>query len=155
LVIVLGIAGLVFHESRHVQQLLDDQLTRLIGDSGGEAIQTMIDHASQPGSSIPAMVVGVIILLVGASGVFVELQDSLNTIWEVAPKPGRGLWMTIRDRFLSLVMVFGTGFLLLVTLVISTVLSALTRFVGLQEVTLIGHFVHFLISFGVITLLFA
>lgn len=155
LVIVLAIAGLVFQESHQVQGMLADQLSNLIGEEGGEAIQSMIDHASQPGSSVTAMIIGSIVLLVGASGVFAELQDSLNTIWEVAPKPGRGLWMTIRDRFLSLVMVFGTGFLLLVTLVISSVLAALTRFAGLEKIGIVGQIINICVSFGIITLLFA
>jgi membrane protein len=100
-------------------------------------------------------VVGVVLLLVGASGVFAELQDSLNTIWEVAPKPGRGLLGTIEDRFLSLALVLGTGFLLLVTLILSTALAALTRITGLAEVGIIGHAINFLVSFVVVTLLFA
>jgi membrane protein len=101
------------------------------------------------------MIVGLVLLLVGASGVFAELQDSLNTIWGVASKPGRGILGTVRDRFLSLVMVFGTGFLLLVTLVVSTVLAALTRFVGPAEVGAVGQVVNFCVSFVVIMLLFA
>lgn len=155
LVIVLAIAGLVFQESQQVQTMLANQLSNLIGEEGGEAIQTMIAHASRPDSSVTAMIIGAIVLLVGASGVFAELQDSLNTIWEVAPKPGRGILMTIRDRFLSLVMVFGSGFLLLVTLVISTVLAALTRFAGLEKIGVVGQIINFCVSFGVITLLFA
>jgi len=155
LVIVLAIAGLAFHEDQKVRELVVGQLTNLLGDQGGEAIRTMIEHASRPGSSILAMVDGVALLLVGASGVFAELQGSLNTIWGVAPKPGRGIRGVIRDRFLSLVMVFGTCFLLLVTLVISAVLAALTDFVGLAEVGVVGEVVDFGVSLLVVTLLFA
>jgi membrane protein len=155
LVIVLSIAGLVFGQAEVARQQLIDQFRNLIGEEGAEAVKAMMEHASQPGSGIAAMVIGVIVLLVGASGVFAELQDSLNTIWEVAPKPDRGILGTIRDRFLSLAMVFGTGFLLLVTLVLSTALAALTRFAGLAEVGIVGQVVNFLVSFIVITLLFA
>src|SRR5262249_42097908 len=98
---------------------------------------------------------GVVLLLIGASGVFAELLGSLNTIWGVAPKPGRGIRGVIRDRFFSLVMVFGTCFMLLVTLVISAVLAALTDFVGLAEVGVVGEVVVFGISLLVVTLLFA
>ncbi|MCI0455394.1 MAG: YihY/virulence factor BrkB family protein [Gemmataceae bacterium] len=154
LVIVLAIVGLVFDQNQEVRQLLVVQLSSLVGEQGGEAIQTMIAHASRPDSSIPAMIIGIALLLVGASGVFAELQDSLNTIWEVTPKPGRGILGILRDRFLSLVMVFGTGFLLLVTLVISTALAALTRFVGLAEIGVVGQVVNFCVSFVVVTLLF-
>ena len=155
LVIVLAIAGLVFGQDQSVRQQLVEQLQALVGPDAGEALKTMIDHASQPGSSITAFLVGVVVLLVGASGVFAELQDALNTIWEVKPRPGSGLLQTLRDRFLSLAMVFGTGFLLLVTLVISTALAALTRFAGLAEVGVVGQVVNFLVSFIVVTLLFA
>jgi membrane protein len=155
LVIALAIVGLFLHQDQNVQNQLVDQLSSLVGEEGGQAIQTMIEHASRPGSSIPAMIVGIVVLLAGASGVFAELQDSLNTIWGVMPKPGRGILGTIRDRFLSLVMVFGTGFLLLVSLVISTVLAALTRFVGLSGVGVVGQLVNFCVSLVVVTLLFA
>src|SRR5437868_692255 len=70
LVIVLAIAGLVFHQDEEVRKLMIDQFSSLIGEQGGEAIQTMIAHASRPGSSIAAMVLGTVVFLVGASGVF-------------------------------------------------------------------------------------
>jgi len=153
LVIVLAIAGLAFGRDA-VQGQIVEQLRGLVGQQGGEAIQTMIASSSGPGTGF-AMVVGVVMLLVGASGVFAELQDALNTIWEVKAKPGLGILAMIRDRFLSLTMVFGVGFLLLVTLVISTALSALTRFAGLAEIGVVGQAVNFVISFAVLTLLFA
>src|SRR5207302_41114 len=90
LIIALAIAGMVFGKEA-VQDQVVQQLQGLDGKDGGKAIQDMIKHASDPGSGVVAMVLGVVTLLVGASGVFVELQDSLNTIWEVQPKPGRGL----------------------------------------------------------------
>jgi len=155
LVIVLAIAGLVFPHHDQARQMLVDQFSNLAGQEGGQAVRTMIEHAGQTGTSTIAMIAGVIMLLVGASGVFVELQDSLNTIWQVTPRPGRGFWMTVRDRFLSLAMVFGMGFLLLVTLVISAILSGLTRVVGLAEVGVVGEIVNFIVSFAVVTLLFA
>ncbi len=155
LIIVLGVAGLVFHQNHELRLMLADQMQTLIGNEGGKAVQDMIAHVSQPIRSISAMVIGGIILLVGASGVFAELQDSLNTIWEVTAKPDRGWFTVIRDRFLSLLMVFGTGFLLLVTLVISTGLAAVTRFVGVSDASVIGHAISFSISFAIITLLFA
>jgi membrane protein len=155
LVIVLAIAGLAFGQDPAVRQKLVDQLQGLVGPEGGEAIKAMVEHASRPGSSIPAMVIGAVVLLVGASGVFAELQDSLNTIWGVEPRPGRGILGTIRDRFLSLAMVFGTGFLLLLTLVLNTALAALTRFAGLAGVAVVGQVVNFVVTFVVVTLLFA
>jgi membrane protein len=84
----------------------------------------MIEHASQPSTGTIAMLLGVTTLLLGASGVFAQLQDSLNAIWGVEPKEGRGLWGVIRDRFISISAVLGAGFLLLVSLVLSAGLAA-------------------------------
>jgi membrane protein len=154
LVIALGIAG-QFLGPQQVQDAVVKQLGGLVGEEGGKAIQTMIAHASNLGSSVTAIIVGGIVLLFGASGVFAELQDALNTIWEVQPKPGRPVWTIIRERFLSFAMVLGTCFLLLVSLVVSAVLAALTQWMGWGAEGVVGQVLTFCISFGVITLLFA
>ena len=149
---MLAVAGLAFRREA-VQGQVVDQLRGLVGDEGGKAVQAMIASASGPGTGW-AMVLGVAMLLFGASGVFAELQDALNTIWGVVPKPGRGFIAVVRDRFLSLAMVFGVAFLLLVTLVVSTALAALTRFAGLEGASAAGEAVNFVVSFGVVALLF-
>jgi membrane protein len=104
-----------------------------------------------------ATVVAVATLLIGASGVFGQLQDALNTVWGVEPKEGRGVWGFIKDRFLSFVAVLGTGFLLLVSLVLSSALAALGKWFSgslpLPEAVL--QAINFLLSFIVITGLFA
>jgi membrane protein len=129
----------------------------LVGKTGAEAIQAMIASASQPKAGLIATVISIVTLLFGASGVFGALQDALNTIWEVTPKPGRGVLGAIRDRFVSFTMLLGVAFLLLVALVLSAGLAALGKFVGgllpVPEVVL--QLVNLIISFGVITLLFA
>src|SRR5262249_13862392 len=102
-----------------------------------------------------AHIVGGVILLFGASGVFAELQDGLNTVWEVQPKPGRPVLTILRERFLSFAMVLGTCFLLLVSLVVSAVLTALTAAVALGPGGVVGQVLSFCISFVVIALLFA
>jgi membrane protein len=96
-------------------------------------------------------------LLFGAGGVLGALQDSLNTIWEVKPKPGIGISGLIRTRFLSLSMVFGTGFLLLVSMALTTFLSAAASSIGgkLDVSEVFIHIVNFVVSFAVITVLFA
>lgn len=153
LVVVLAVAGLVFGREA-VAGRVEDQLRGLVGNQGGEALQAMIASAEGPGSGV-AMVVGVVMLLLGASGVFAELQDSLNTIWEVAPKPGRGVLGVVRDRFLSLAMVFGVGFLLLVSLVLSAALAALTKVAGLESAGAVGQVLNVAVSLAVVTGLFA
>jgi membrane protein len=137
-----------------VKGQLVEQMRGLVGEEGGKAIQSMIASASGPGSGW-AMVIGIILLLLGASGVFAELQDALNTIWKAPPNQSAGWFGMIRDRLFSVAMVFGVAFLLLVTLVISTVLSALTRFAGLEGVGVVGQIVDFLVSVIIVTLLFA
>jgi membrane protein len=156
LVIAIFIAGIVFGQEA-AQGYLLDQIRGLVGVQGGRAIETMIAHSNRPRTGSLAAVLGVITLLAGAVGVVGQLQDALDTIWEVAPKPGRGVVGFLKDRFLSLAMVLGFGFLLLVSLILSTVLTALgTYFVGLMPAAAPAMEVaDFLISLAVTALLFA
>lgn len=101
--------------------------------------------------------VGLVTLVVGSLGVFGQLQDALNTIWEVMPRPGAGLAGLLKDRLLSLTMVFGVGFLLLVSLVISAAMTALGTWLGgmFSDVMSLLNTLNFLVSLGITTLLFA
>jgi membrane protein len=153
-VIVLAIAGFVFR-GNGVQGQLVAQLRDLMGDEGAKAVQTMIANAASPGSGVIAVTVGILTLLFAASGVFAELQDALNAVWGVKPRPGRALWVIVRERFLSFVMILAIGFLLLVSLVVTAILSALTGYAGLDNIGIIGQVLSFCVSFLVITLLFA
>jgi membrane protein len=129
----------------------------MVGSDGATVFQDIMQNASRPSGLTAATVIGIATLLFGASGVFGALQDAMNTVWGVAPKPGRGLWGMIESRFLSFTMVLGLGFLLLVSLVVSAGLTALGEFVSsyFQEYVIIGQILNFLISFGFVTLLFA
>jgi len=156
LLIAIAIAGLAFGAEAARGQLVG-QIRGLVGPEGGLAIEAMLANAPKHGAGAVATAVGLATLLYGASGVFGQLQDALNTIWEVQPGPGRGVWGFIKDRFLSFSMVLGTGFLLMVSLVLSTALAAAGKLFGgfvplwapaLQAVDLA-------VTFGVITLLFA
>ena len=104
-----------------------------------------------------ATLVGIIILMVGAAGVVGQLQISLNTIWGVQLKPGQGIWGLIRQRFISFAMILGIGFLLLVSLVISAVLSSLTQVLGtfLGGTALVAHGLDLVVSFTFVSVLFA
>lgn len=156
LIISIAIAGLVFGHDAAQGQIVN-QIRGMIGEESAKEIETMIVSASKPSSGILGSIVGIALLLFGASGVFGQLQDGLNTIWEVEAKPGRGVWGIIKDRFLSFTMVLGVGFLLLVSLVLSTALAALGEYLNalLPGVSWLWQIVNFVISFGVITLLFA
>jgi membrane protein len=156
LVIAVAVAGFAFGDEAAREQLVA-QFRDMVGPAGGDAIKTMLEHADRPNAGIVATVIGVVTLLFGASGVFGELQDALNTIWEVKPKPGRGIRGIVTDRFLSFAMVLCVGFLLLVSLVLSTVLSAMS---GYFERTFPGlgglmQFANTAVSFAVVTALFA
>ena len=156
LVLTISIAGLVFG-TEAAQQAIMAQIENLVGPQSAAALKQMLEIAQKPSSGAVASAIAVATLLLGASGVFAQLQDALNTVWGVETKAGRGLWGTIKDRLFSLMAVLGTGFLLLVSLVLSAALAAVGKlFQGWlpgQEALL--HVADLVLSFGVITLLFA
>jgi membrane protein len=156
LMIVIAIAGFVFGEDAAQGQIMG-QIEGLVGEDSAKAIQSMIEAARKPAAGILATGIATIMLLVGATGVFAQIQESLNIIWKVKPKPGEGIWKMLKDRFISLLAVLGTGFLLLISLVISAGLSAmgatLEHVLPGPEVLL--QIINFLVSFAIVTLLFA
>jgi membrane protein len=157
LIIAIAVAGMVFGRQAAEGQIVA-QIKDTIGDRSAAAVEDLIRNASNPTASTVATLVGIATLLFGASGAFIQLQDSLNTIWKVKPKPGRGLVNFIRDRLLSFAMVLGIGFLLLVSLLLSTALTAVSNF--LSSTWLPGGewawtILNGVLSLVVITLLFA
>lgn len=156
LVVVIALIGLVFGQEA-AQSAILSHIATLVGDQSAAAIKDMIQRADQPSTGLVATGLAVVTLLFGASGVFGQLQDALNTVWGVEPKEGRGVWGFIQDRFLSFVAVLGTGFLLLVSLILSSALAAFGKwFSGLlpfPEALL--HLFNFGLSFVVVTGLFA
>ena len=160
LILIIAVAGLVGGQQAAQSQVMA-QIQDLLGPQGSAFIQGMIESASQPSTGIAATLIGVVTLLFGALGVFGELQNSLDMIWDVKPKPARNLWDGIKrfflGRLLSFTMVLGIGFLLLASLVISAALSALAQFLSttLPLADLWLQLINFFSSFIVITLLFA
>ena len=158
LVIVIAIAGLVFGQDA-ASGALYGQISGMVGDEGGRSIQTMVQNAnSQMGKGIVATILAAIVLLLGATGVFAELQNDLDRIWRSpAAAKTEGIWNMIRGRLLSLGMVASIGFLLLVSLAISAALAALGGWWGgvFGELEWLLHLVNFLVSIGVVTVLFA
>lgn len=157
MVVAIGIAS-AFTDRAVIEQQVVNQAAALMGQQGGDAIQTILNSAEEPGKGeLVSTLIGVALLIFGASGVFTQLQDALNTIFGVKPDPKRGLMGMIKARFLSFTMVLTIGFILLVSLVLSTVLTALSDFVGglVSEAAILLWIVSFVISFGVFTLLFA
>ena len=157
LLLSLAGAGLVFgHEAAHGK--IVHQIKDLVGEQGANAIQEILVNSMQEKKSgIIATIIGVITLLVGASGVFGQLQDALNMIWKVKIKPKQPLARFLKERFISLTMILGTGFLLLISLAISTALSFLSHhtFSNHLDLTFAMQCLNFIISFSVATVLFA
>ena len=154
LVLCIAIAGLVFGEEA-AQGAVVDQLRGMMGQQGAEAIQTMIVSASNTGSGIWATVLGVGLLLVTASGVFGEMQASLNAVWKAEPKGG--LSTILKARAASLGLVGTLGFLLIVSLVVSAVLTAIGDYVSsfLPGAAVLMQVVNFVVSFTIVSALFA
>ena len=155
LIILIGLAGLAFGEDA-VRKEIERQLQSFVGEAGTRVIESMTEARKQS-ASVLATIVGTIALIFGATGVFCQLQDSLNAIWEVKAKPGRGILGFIRDRILSLAMILGIGFLLLISMALTTFLSASTGRLGsaLALSEFLAHGLNFVVSFAVITFLFA
>jgi membrane protein len=157
LVISIGIASAIWGQEA-AQSKIVEQIEQTVGKPTAEAIQGMLTNAWSSGGSVLSLVLGFIVLLFGASGVFVELQDALNTIWKVQSKQGHGILHMIRDRLLSFTVVLGTGFLLLVSLIVSTALSALSQFITpswLPGGIALWQGVNLVVTLLFITLLFA
>jgi membrane protein len=156
MVLAVAVAGIFFGEDAARGQIAA-QLGSVVGPQAGNAIQTIIANSKAPAAGFWSTVIGMGVLLFGASGVFGELQASLNTVWDVAPKPGRGVRGFLEQRFFSFTMVLGVAFLLLVSLVLSAALSAIGTVVSasLPGGAVLWQAVNFVLSLGLITLLFA
>lgn len=158
LIIAIAVAGLAFGQQA-AQDQVRTQIQGLVGSEGADFIQSMIQSASKPGTGAIATIIGVVALLSGAAGVVAQLKNALNTIWNVKPPPGpgglKGILVTIQQQLLSFGMVLGIGFLLLVSLLLSAIIAGVSSLFGDRVPTLLYEVLNFVISFGIITLLFA
>ena len=125
-VLTIAIASLAFGQSA-AQEALIDEVRDLMGGDGARTVQTVIEHGKEPHAGGVASVIGIIVLVAGASSVFGELQSALNKIWEVKPPSSAGLLNMMKSRLVSFALVLGFGFLLLVSLVFSAALAAFGR----------------------------
>ena len=129
LVLSIAIAGLVFGREAAEGRIVAE-LQSLIGYQGGLVIQDLLDHARHLSSGVAALVIGILLLVFGASSVFCELRDSLNLVWGYQTTAGPGVLGVIRSRFVAFAMVLGIGFLLLVSLLLSAGIAAAGKFFG-------------------------
>lgn len=129
LLIVISIAGLVFGVEAARGEIVG-QLQGLMGHQGAQAVQGLLESVNKPAKSVTATVIGLILLLIGATSVFAELQDAFDRIWRAPKRNKGGIWSLLRARLLSFGMIMGIGFLLMVSLVVSAALAALGKLWG-------------------------
>jgi membrane protein len=157
LLIVIALAGLVFGEQAARGGVIDE-LRGLMGDDGARAVESLLASTNRDGNGVWATLGGSVVLLVGATSVFAELQNAMDRIWRVAAEPpASGVWSWLRRRLLSFGMILGIGFLLMVSLLASAALAALSRWWapvlgGAGPVTSVFDFV---LSACIVTLAFA
>lgn len=155
MILVVAICGLVFRQS--AEQAVLAQTQEYIGSGGASALKMLLDNAHRPRAGIVASIIAVVTLLFGASGVFTELQSSLNAIWDAKPKVSGGVWSLIRQRIGSFLMVLALGALLLLSLLLSATLAIVekfaTNYVPLPPVA--GELINLLVSLAVLIVFFA
>ena len=156
LLICISVAGLVFGREAAQGQVFA-QLQGLLGPDAAETIETSIANSQDTGASTLSAIIGLAMLVWSASNVFSQLQDALNTIWEVAPDPNAGWLATIKRRFLSMTMVLGIGFMLLVSLVLSAGVAVVGNLLQgfLPGGEIVWQAVNFVLGFAVVAALFA
>jgi len=158
ILVLLAIVGLIFrNDPGGAWNKITEQLSYFLDKSAVEVVQNIAQKASQSNKSLLATVIGIVLALFGASGVFGQLQDALNTIWGVKAKPGRGIWGFLRSRFLSFAMVGGVCFLLLVSLTLESLLKGFSHYIQgvLPGGIVIGIAVYWIFDLAVVILLFA
>src|SRR5437588_4307936 len=156
--LLLAIVGFLFrNDPAGAWQKVTEQMSYFLDKSAIDVVQGIAQKASQPNKGVVATSTGILLALFGASGVFGQLQDALNTIWGVKAKPGVGIMGFIRSRFLSFAMVAGVCFLLLVSLVLESLLKSLSHYVQamLPGGIIIALVVYSIFDLAVVVLLFA
>jgi membrane protein len=156
LVMVIAVAGLAFGQ-KAAEGALFGELAELIGPESAVAVQAMLRSASGTRSGLFATALGLGTLIIAATAVFGELQSALNVIWKAPASGSFGVWYILKSRLVSLSVILVIGFLQLVSLVISTVLAALSDYLDwiLPGLATILHILHLILSFGFTTVLFA
>jgi membrane protein len=154
ILIVIAVAGLVFGEEA-VRGAVSQQLSHLLGDQGAKGVENMLAVAGKPAEGVFGTILGAGTLVFAAIGVVVHLKDALNTVWEVKPRESSGVWSFVRTYGISLAGVLSLGFLLLISLLITTALSAMGTLLARFLPELALQAISFIISFSMTTALFA
>ena len=158
ILVLLAIVGLIFqNDPAGAWRKITEQMSYFLDKSAVDVVQDIAQKAAQPGKGLLATIIGIALALFGASGVFGQLQDALNTIWGVKAKPGGGIWGFLRVRFLSFAMVGGVCFLLLVSLTLESVLRGFSHYAqaALPGGIILATAVYWLFDLAVVIVLFA
>ncbi len=158
ILVLLAIVGVIFRDDpAGAWDKITQQMSYFLDPSALQVVQGIAQKASQPGKSTIATIIGIALALFGATGVFGQLQDALNTIWGVKAKPAQGIFGFLRARFLSFAMVAGICFLLLVSLAIEALLKGFSHYVQsmLPGGIVVAVGVYLIFDFAVVVLLFA
>src|SRR6201998_2876502 len=155
--LLFAVFGLIYGNSEVARREILHELYAFLDRSSAKAVEDIATSTAKPAAGAVATMVGIAVALFGASGVFGQLQDALNTIWGVKPKPGKSIVSFLRARFLSFAMVAGVCFLLLVSLTASAVITAVGGYLErlLPGGSLLAWSIHLALDIGVVTLLFA
>jgi membrane protein len=155
LLIVIAVAGFVFGAEAARGEIFG-QLRGLLGSDGAKAVEDLLQAANRPGAGLVSAITGLVVLLLGATTVFNELQNALDRIWRApARTKSSGIWNLLRTRLLSFGMVLGVAFLLMVSLVVSAALAALGKWWTPAGWEAVMHVLDIVISFGLVTVMFA
>jgi membrane protein len=155
LVIAIAIAGTFFGQDA-AQAQIAQKITDLVGEDGVQPVLMALNNMNQPKIKGVASLISIGVLLIGASGFFAQLQDALNTVWKVKPQPGQGISIFIRKRISSFLMVLAMGFLLILSLVLSAVVAALSKYKvdSLPGSAILWENLDLIISLGLMTFIF-
>ena len=156
-IIIIQVTG-IFYEKSRVKSRIMSEIQTVLGPESAETIETIIKNAAETDQSTFAIIIGIATLLYGATGMFISLQKSLNTIWKVQPSPKNEILKMIRDRFFSLGLILIIGFLLLISLILTALITAVTDWLQSifpDVVIALLQVLNFIISIGLVTVLFA
>ncbi|MFN4090211.1 MAG: YihY/virulence factor BrkB family protein [Alphaproteobacteria bacterium] len=156
LVLIIAVAGIVWGDDA-ARGAVDEQLQDIVGAESAGAVQALVQHAADIGTGLVAMALGLLTMMVAATTVFGQIQDALNVIWKVQPSSRSGAWSLLRTRLISLALIFCLGMLLLLSLVVNATLAGFSGTLN-EMVPFMGtilQVVNFLVSFAILTTLFA
>jgi membrane protein len=157
ILVLMAIVGLLFHnDPGGAWSKITDQMSAFLDKGAVDMVRNIAQKASQPNKGVLATIIGVLLALFGASGVFGQLQDALNTVWGVKAKPGGGIWGFLRSRFLSFAMVGGICFILLVSLALESILKGFSHWVQslMPGGIVLALIVYWIFDLAVVILLF-